>query len=112
MPVLVHFVHEEAPLRITFQFQPAPLNWRLENCERTLNRIPGPVNLSRYVLFRLLEDCQNPIEHMVESLGNIARQESNNKISVLLKQCVLMPVSSVCVGISQVPFSVEFDNYV
>ena len=49
-----------------------------------------------------LNDCKQPVEHMVETLGDIARQESQHKISVLLKQYVFMPVASVCVRISEV----------
>ena len=57
-----------------------------------------------------LDDCEKPVEHMVETLGDIAREESQHKISVLLKQYVFMPVAPVCVRISQVLVSIEFDN--
>ena len=57
-----------------------------------------------------LNDCKQPVEHMVETPGDIARQESQHKISVLLKQYVFMPVASVCVRISEVLLSIEFDT--
>ena len=56
-------------------------------------------------------DSEQSVEHLVDPLGDIARQESHDKISVLLKQCVIMPVTSVGVRIGQVLVSVKFDNY-
>lgn len=47
---------------------------------------------------------------MVKALRDIACKESQDKISVLLKQGVFMSVASVRVGISQVLFSIEFDS--
>jgi hypothetical protein len=57
-----------------------------------------------------LDECEKRVEHMVETLGDIAREESQHEISVLLKQYVFVPVASVCVRISQVLVSIEFDH--
>lgn len=58
-----------------------------------------------------LEYCEHRIEHMIEAPGNIAREVSQDKITVLLKQRVFMPVAPVTIRISQMLVSIEFHNY-
>ena len=47
----------------------------------------------------ILKYCENSIKHLVKAFGKVGCQESQHKISVLLKQRVFVPIAPVSVGV-------------
>ena len=53
---------------------------------------------------------QNGIKHLVETLADIFRQESQDKVAILLEQGILPPVAPIGLEVRQMLRTIQLDG--
>ena len=53
---------------------------------------------------------QNRIQHVIQALAHVLRQESQHEIAVVLEQGILSPVTAVSLGIAEMLRAIQFDD--